>query len=441
MKFDNKTFQQKYEAWKNGADYWKDIRGINLGGDTQAEEPSPEEQQQIDQSVQSILNAYNEGKDVNIAEDIIKPLPFDTPLNEEHPILHKYKGGKNDSINTFVHRMGPLVGQQLNRYGYGDAAYYNVMRQLAYESNYGRSRVARRQHNYGGVGWNGKTYTTYKTDADFVKDYVRLMHTRYGDALRAKSTQDYARALKQKGYYEDSLENYSRNLRGMDSLVKAAHYHRNAHKDAYNYNVQLNDLVQDYEDAKNASPIVINSPSTQQPSTIRADVPTTLTGPTQEEIKAQQQRNLDQYKQQMYDKITQPSLPNILNLLPQNNFGKDSYGQKFWWRRGNNMHFDEGKDPYLYAPTDYDFVQARDLGYQPGDDGHWPSRNYKTGRYLKSPTHPTLYKGIISDNSLGYYPYYKDGAIYTNTWKGNEPYVDMVENYIQYRSKKKGAKK
>lgn len=441
MKFDNKTFQQKYEAWKNGADYWKDIRGINLGGDTQAEEPSPEEQQQIDQSVQSILNAYNEGKDVNIAEDIVKPLPFDTPLNEEHPILHKYKGGKNDSINTFVHRMGPLVGQQLSRYGYGDAAYYNVMRQLAYESNYGRSRVARRQHNYGGVGWNGKTYTTYKTDADFVKDYVRLMHTRYGDALRAKSTQDYARALKQKGYYEDSLENYSRNLRGMDSLVKAAHYHRNAHKDAYNYNVQLNDLVQDYEDTKNASPIVINSPSTQQPSTIRADVPTTLTGPTQEEIKAQQQRNLDQYKQQMYDKITQPVLPNILNMLPQNNFGKDSYGQKFWQRRGNNMHFDEGKDPYLYAPTDYDFVQARDLGYQPGDDGHWPSRNYKTGRYLKSPTHPTLYKGIMSDNSLGYYPYYKDGAIYTNTWKGNEPYVDMVENYIQYRSKKKGAKK
>ena len=441
MKFDNKTFQQKYEAWKNGADYWKDIRGINLGGDTQDEEPSPEEQQQIDQSVQSILNAYNEGKDVNIAEDIVKPLPFDTPLNEEHPILHKYKGGKNDSINTFVHRMGPLVGQQLNRYGYGDTAYYNVMRQLAYESNYGRSRVARQQHNYGGVGWNGKTYTTYKSDADFVKDYVRLMHTRYGAALRAKSTQDYARALKQNGYYTDSLENYSRNLRSMDSLVKAAHYHRNAHKDAYNYNVQFNDLVQDYEDAKNASPIIINSPSTQQPSTIRANVPTTLLGPTQEEIKAQQQRDLDQYRQQVYDKITQPVLPNILNLLPQNNFGKDSYGQKFWQRRGNNMHFDEGKDPYLYAPTDYDFVQARDLDYQPGGDGHWPSRNYKTGRYLKSPTHPTLYKGIISDNSLGYYPYYKDGAIYTNTWKGNEPYVDMVENYIQYRSKKKGAKK
>lgn len=76
MKFDNKTFQQKYEAWKNGADYWKDIRGINLGGNTQAKEPSPEEQLQMDQNVQSILNAYNEGKDANIAEDIIKPLPL-----------------------------------------------------------------------------------------------------------------------------------------------------------------------------------------------------------------------------------------------------------------------------------------------------------------------------------------------------------------------------
>ena len=344
MKFDNKTFQQKYEAWKNGADYWKDIRGINLGGDTQAEEPSPEEQQQMNQNVQAILNAYNEGKDENIAEDIIKPLPFDTPLNEEHPILHKYKGGKDDSINTFVNRMGPLVGQQLNRYGYGDAAYYNVMRQLAYESNYGRSRVARRQHNYGGVGWNGKTYTTYKSDADFVKDYVRLMHNRYGAALRAKSTQDYARALKQKGYYEDSLQNYSRNLNSMNSLVRAARNHKNAHKDAYNYNVQLNDLEQDYEDAKNASPIIINSPSTRQPSTIRADIPTTLLGPTQEEIKAQQQRDLNKYKQQMYDRLTQPSLPNILNLLPSNNFGKDSYGQKFWWRRGNNLHFKDGKD-------------------------------------------------------------------------------------------------
>lgn len=414
MKFDNKTFQQKYEAWKNGADYWKDIRGINLGGDTQAEEPSPEEQQQIDQSVQSILNAYNEGKDVNIAEDIIKPLPFDTPLNEEHPILHKYKGGKDDSINTFVNRMGPLVGQQLNRYGYGDAAYYNVMRQLAYESNYGRSRVARRQHNYGGVGWNGKTYNTYKSDADFVKDYVRLMHTRYGAALRAKSTQDYARALKQKGYYEDSLQNYSRNLNSMNSLVRAARNHKNAHKDAYNYNVQLNDLEQDYEDAKNASPIIINSPSTRQPSTIRADVPTTLLGPTQEEIKDQQQRDLNKYKQQMYDRITQPSLPNILNLLPSNNFGKDSYGQKFWWRRGNNLHFKGGKDKRSF--DDWANKASIYKGIRIKGD---PTYDYK-GWYNEDPNRAYA---LLNDDpnahfddkwKTPYHPTFSDQSVYSN---------------------------
>lgn len=414
MKFDNKTFQQKYEAWKNGADYWKDIRGINLGGDTQAEEPSPEEQQQMDQDVQSILNAYNEGKDVNIAEDIIEPLPFDTPLNEEHPILHKYKGGKDDSINTFVNRMGPLVGQQLNRYGYGDAAYYNVMRQLAYESNYGRSRVARRQHNYGGVGWNGKTYTTYKSDADFVKDYVRLMHTRYGAALRAKSTQDYARALKQKGYYEDSLQNYSRNLNSMNSLVRAARNHKNAHKDAYNYNVQLNDLEQDYEDAKNASPIIINSPSTRQPSTIRADVPTTLLGPTQEEIKAQQQRDLNKYKQQIYDRITQPSLPNILNLLPSNNFGKDSYGQKFWWRRGNNLHFKGGKDKRSF--DDWANKASIYKGIRIKGD---PTYDYK-GWYNEDPNRAYA---LLNDDpnahfddkwKTPYHPTFSDQSVYSN---------------------------
>lgn len=414
MKFDNKTFQQKYEAWKNGADYWKDIRGINLGGDTQAEEPSPEEQQQMDQSVQAILNAYNEGKDENIAEDIIEPLPFDTPLNEEHPILHKYKGGKDDSINTFVNRIGPLVGQQLNRYGYGDAAYYNVMRQLAYESNYGRSRVARRQHNYGGVGWNGKTYTTYKSDADFVKDYVRLMHTRYGAALRAKSTQDYARALKKKGYYEDSLQNYSRNLNSMNSLVRAARNHRNAHKDAYNYNVQLNDLEQDYEDAKNASPIIINSPSTRQPSTIRANVPTTLLGPTQEEIKAQQQRDLNKYKQQMYDSITQPLLPNILNLLPSNNFGKDSYGQKFWWRRGNNLHFKGGKDKRSFD----DWVNKASVykGIRIKGD---PTYDYK-GWYNEDPNRAYA---LLNDDpnahfddkwKTPYHPIFSDQSVYSN---------------------------
>lgn len=411
MKYDNKSFQERYEAWKNGADYWKDIRGVNLGGDTQ-EEPSEEEQKKLDDQVAKVLAEYNRGKGSN----------------------------GNDSINSFVGRIGPLVGRALNRYGYGESAYYNIMRQLAYESNYGTSNIARKQHNYGGVGFNGKTYTTYKSDEDFVNNYIDLMRNKYDSALKAKTTQDYARQLKQRGYYQDTLQNYTRNLMGMNTLAKAAFNHRKKNPDMYNYNVQYSDLLKDFDEVRNASPIIQSTPSIKQPQTINAAISRTLLGPTEDQNK-QAAQNLINRK--LYEEITTPTLPNILNLLPTNNFGKDAYGQKFWQRKNNNLHFDEGKDPYLYKPNDYDFVQARDLEYEAGPDGHWPSRNYKTGRYLKSPTHPTLYKGIISDNSLGYYPYYKDGAIYTNTWKGNEPYTQMLENYIQYRygkSKKKNAK-
>lgn len=399
MKYDNKAFQEKYEAWKNGADYWKDIRGINLGGDSQVKEPTPEEQQQIDTEVQSILNSYDAGKDVGIASEITKPIPYDAPLDFEVP---KFKGGKNDSndsIGSFVRRLGPIVGQQLTRYGYGDTAYYNVMRQLAYESNYGRSNVARKQHNYGGVGWNGKTYTSYKTDADFVKDYVRLMHNRYGSALKAKSTQDYAKALKQKGYYQDSLANYSRNLRNMDSLVKAAYAHKKANPNAYNYAVNMADLEQDYEDAKNYSPIVINSPSVKQPATIRADVPTTLLGPSEEEIKAQQKQAIDAQRQKMYDAITTSTLPNVLNLLPQNNFGKDAYGQKFWQRRGRNLHFKEGKDKQSF--------------------NDWVNKisKYKNIQIYGDPTYD--YKGWYNENPNRAYVLLKDdpSAHFDDKWK------------------------
>ena len=412
MKFDNNEFQQKYEAWKNGADYWKDIRGINLGGNPQVEEPTLEEQQQMDAKVQSILNEYDTGKD--IADEITNPIPYDAPLNFDLP---EFKGGKNDnndSIGSFVRRLGPLVGQQLTRYGYGDTAYYNVMRQLAYESNYGRSNVARRQHNYGGVGFNGKTYTTYKSDADFVKDYVRLMHNRYGSALKAKSTQEYAKALKQRGYYQDSLQNYTKNLVGMGSLVKAAYAHKKANPNAYNYAVNMADLEQDYEDAKNYSPIVINSPSTKQPATIRADVPTTLLGPSEEEIKARQKQALDAQRQRMYDQITTPTLPNILNLLPQNNFGKDGYGQKFWQRRGNNLHFKGGKDSMSF--NDWAQKASKYKGIQIYGD---PTYDYK-GWYNEDPNR--AYALLKDDPSAHfddkwktpYHPTFSDQSVYSN---------------------------
>ena len=60
-----------------------------------------------------------------------------------------------------------------------------MLTQLAYESNYGTSSVARKQNNFGGVGWNGKTYTSYKNKEDFIKAYVGLMNGRYRNVIGA----------------------------------------------------------------------------------------------------------------------------------------------------------------------------------------------------------------------------------------------------------------
>lgn len=67
---------------------------------------------------------------------------------------------------------------------------------------------------------------------------------------------------------------------------------------------------------------------------------------------------------------------------------------------------------------DYDLYGAFKAGLQPewNDEDksyHLGSRDPKTGRILKKPGHPTFSKAIYTDMSLGYYPVYKDGEIYT----------------------------
>lgn len=148
--------------------------------------------------------------------------------------VSKFEEGKS-AHDAFVEQMGPVLYQELLRTNTPniDVAYDNMLRQLAYESDYGRSRVARDQHNYGGYGWNGKTYTTFKDDADFINHYVKLMNDRYSDAVNADSIQGYAKALKDNGYYEDTQDHYTSQLMGMKSLSKAAASHRTANPILY----------------------------------------------------------------------------------------------------------------------------------------------------------------------------------------------------------------
>ena len=93
---------------------------------------------------------------------------------------------------------------------------------------------------------------------------------------------------------------------------------------------------------------------------------------------------------------------------------------------------------------DYDLYGAFEAGLEPKWDDkdksyHLGSRDPRTGRILKRPTHPTFGKAIWSDMSLGYYPIYRDGEIYTeqpikyvdiSKYKGgkDEPWYDKLND-------------
>lgn len=55
----------------------------------------------------------------------------------------------------------------------------------------------------------------------------------------------------------------------------------------------------------------------------------------------------------------------------------------------------QGKD------SEYDYAAAEKAGLGPDADGHWPSRDPKTGRILKSINHPTFHKTVRGEEAAG----------------------------------------
>lgn len=72
----------------------------------------------------------------------------------------------------------------------------------------------------------------------------------------------------------------------------------------------------------------------------------------------------------------------------------------------------------------YDMRRAYRAGMQPileKDGYHLQSRDPKTGRILKMPSHPTYLEAIFNDARMGYYPKVDNkGVTYTDTWEGNK---------------------
>lgn len=215
-----------------------------------------------DQVLNELIQKYN-----NLQASMNKPKE---QKEYEYDDLPSFKRGK-DKFTSFAQRLGPKIYKEMNKRGvYSDAAYDNVMRQLAMESSYGQSDVALKNHNYGGVGFNGKTYFNYKNDDAFVKDYIRMMKSKYGAALKAKNTTQYAKALKAGGYYQDSLENYTNKLNAMSSMSVAAKRHRLLNPKMYEYQVLLSDMEEPavstrVEKPINKEPIVDTPIQTETP--------------------------------------------------------------------------------------------------------------------------------------------------------------------------------
>lgn len=312
MKFDNKTFQQKYEAWKNGADYWKDIRGVNLGQQAQ-EEPSEEEQKKLDNQVTNILAEYNRGKGNQISVSPQQAYWNHMMKAGVDPIVAAGIAGNIQQESSFNHRASNgthwgLVQTDKNLTDYIKKAYGDFSRdsQMNFISDMAMGTPRQIKHKmYNEVLSRSKAFRgeKYKTAQDAAKGWEIYFERSGGSGVGKR--QRYASNIYNKYYHP------------MPTAAQLA------------------------EQNMQASPIIQNTPSTKQPQTINAAIPRTLLGPTtnQNNIDA---KNLVHRK--MYEEITTPTLPNVLNLLPANNFGKDAYGQKFWWRRGNNLHFKGGKD-------------------------------------------------------------------------------------------------
>lgn len=131
-----------------------------------------------------------------------------------------------NKFQAFANKLGHLVYNGLIKRGYTKRSTYdNVMSQLAFESTYGTSPLALRAHNYGGYGYNGKDYNVYKNDAAFIDAYLNDMAGKYKKALNADTVEDYAKELKRIGYFEAPLDQYTKNLAGMQSVRKAAAVH------------------------------------------------------------------------------------------------------------------------------------------------------------------------------------------------------------------------
>ena len=194
-----------------------------------------------------ILDNKNLKKYLNNFLSVTAPITIYNKLKQQDVQQPSYKNGK-DSISSFVSTFRPMLYNALQKRGYHTNSIDNMLTQLAWESNYGKSNNAKSNYNYGGVK-SGSDYAKYNSPEDFVDHYVDLIHDRYPNAFNSNDLNTYAKALKQNGYYEDSLSHYSSSLNSMKSLRQAIEKERLGNLSKYNSDVSFDQIMSQPQDA------------------------------------------------------------------------------------------------------------------------------------------------------------------------------------------------
>ena len=88
-----------------------------------------------------------------------------------------------------------------------------IYAQFAHETGNFTNRGAKSLNNLAGIENADGSYKSFASTSDFANYYTGLIQRKYSGALGATSTDAYASALKQGGYFADTLSNYEHGMR------------------------------------------------------------------------------------------------------------------------------------------------------------------------------------------------------------------------------------
>lgn len=118
----NSTFNDRFNAWKNGASYWKDIRGIDLYNNSntkQEDQPimTHQEMQVLNRQANSVINSYtnkyDEGKDDQVQDTPSRRLRKYISSQEGSDFAGQNKRFHGDAVKAKYNEVRNTIGNDI----------------------------------------------------------------------------------------------------------------------------------------------------------------------------------------------------------------------------------------------------------------------------------------------------------------------------------------